>query len=332
MSYQLDPVLPMSEALRVVALAELDSARSALASANDRHTGVHSARKCFKRLRSLLLLARPGMPEPAYDKMSSTIARLGKGLAAARDARALLDAMKSLERNTEPGLGEGSISALRSWLMERCEAAERKLEKSSASEALQMLLELRPRLARLIVYPDDFTPLSKGLQTCYRDARSQYKAAFSSSNADELHDWRKDVQQHWRHMQLLVPCWPSELGERTQAARRLSQVLGDDHDISNLMLLVSTPTMSFGDPEDVSGFRKRCKKRLRMLRKEARLSGKSLFFEKPSPFAERIHTHWKAAAAGALKPVSPPRQENNVVAIGDAWAEFGPQAGRAGKG
>ncbi len=66
MSYQLDPALPMSEALRRVAFAELELAHGALATPPERHSGVHSARKCLKRLRSLLLLARPGMPEPAF--------------------------------------------------------------------------------------------------------------------------------------------------------------------------------------------------------------------------------------------------------------------------
>ena len=318
MSYRLDPALPTSETLRVVALAELDIAHTALASPGDRHIGVHSARKCFKRLRSLLLLARPGMPEPVFASLSSRIARIGKGLAAARDAHALLDALKTLERNTEPGLGERPIDGLRTWLQERRQAAERNLEKSSASDALQMLLDLRPRLARLVVYPDDFAPLSKGLESCYQDARRQFKAAFSSNDSNQLHQWRKGVQQHRRQMQLLTSCWPSELGARAQSARGLSQLLGDDHDIAMLMHLVSAPTMTFGDPEEVSGFRKRCKMRLKVLRKAAKISGNRLFIEKPDPFVSRIRAYWTTAAVGALKPAKPAPQEDNVVAIDDA--------------
>ncbi len=56
MSYRLDPAMPMSEALRRVAFAELEIAHGALATPPERHSGVHSARKCLKRLRSLLLL------------------------------------------------------------------------------------------------------------------------------------------------------------------------------------------------------------------------------------------------------------------------------------
>ncbi len=319
MSYRLDPALPISEALRSVALAELDIAHNSLATPPDRHAGVHSARKCFKRLRSLLILGRPGMPEPVYANLSARVARIGKGLAAARDAHALLEAVNSLEKNTEPGLGEGPIQSMRGWLQKRRHTAEQNLAESTASEALRLLLELRPRIAALVVYPDDFTPLAKGLERSYRAARQQYKRAFATGNVEELHDWRKGVQLHWRQMQLLTPCWPSELSARAEAARGLSQVLGDDHDISMLMHLAATPTMTFGNPEDMAGFMKRCRIRLKALRKDAKVRGKRLFVEKPAPFAARIHAYWTTAAVGADKPpAATPRQEGNVVAIGDA--------------
>src|SRR3990170_3777188 len=100
MSYQLDPALPMSEALRRVAFAELELAHGALAAPPERHSGVHNARKCLKRLRSLLLLARPGMPEPVYDMLYGRLTAIARGLSAARDAQALIDASDKLERKT----------------------------------------------------------------------------------------------------------------------------------------------------------------------------------------------------------------------------------------
>lgn len=318
MSYQLDPAMPVSEALRSVALGELELAHGSLATEPNRHTGVHSARKCFKRLRSLLLLARPGMPEPVFANLTARVARIGKGLAAARDSQALLDALDKLERNTEPGLGEGPMQSVRGWLHKRRQAAEQNLEQTTASEAMRMLLEIRPGFAGLAVYPDDFTPLSKGIERCYRATRKHFKAVFDSDDAEEMHEWRKGVQHHWRQMQLLTPCWPSELAARADASRALSQLLGEDHDIAMLMHLVETPTMTFGSPEDTAAFMKRCRKRHKALRKEAKIKGKRLFVEKPGPFADRIHAYWTTAAVGADKPVAAPRKEDNVVAISNA--------------
>lgn len=326
MGYRLDPALPMSEALRCVALAELEIAHGSLSAASDRHTGVHNARKCFKRLRSLLLLARPGMPEPVFNDLTARVANIGKGLAASRDAQALLDAIDKLEQNTEPGAGEGPIQSVRGWLHKRRRAAEQNLKQNTASEALHRLLELRPAFAGLAVYPDDFSALAKGLERSYRAARKRFQAAFDKGEAEELHEWRKGVQHHWRQMQLLAPCWPSELTARADAARSLSQLLGDDHDIAMLRHLASTPTMTFGSPKDMGAFMKRCRTRHKALRKEAKVKGERLFVEKPGPFAARIQAYWSTAAIGADKPVAPPLQTDNVVAFDDA------RSGRGGQG
>ena len=315
--------MPMSEALRRVAFAELEIAHGALSSPPERHSGVHSARKCLKRLRSLLLLARPGMPEPAFANLIDRLSSIARGLAAARDAAALIDAIDKLERETGPGPGLGPLQSLRGWLHKRRHAAEQNLERSTASEAMRGLLEVRPAFAGLAVYPDDFRSLAKGLRDCYRSTRRAFRHAFAEQRDEALHEWRKGVQHHWRQMQLLAPCWPSELTARAEAARTLSQLLGDDHDISLLIRLISTPTMTFGSPEETAAFLKRCRRRHRALRKEARTQGERLFAERARPFAERIETYWMIAAGDAAKAEAEARPDN-VVAFGDLRA---PRAG-----
>jgi CHAD domain-containing protein len=316
MSYRLDPAVPMSEALRRVAFAELEIAHSALATPPERHSGVHSARKCLKRLRSLLLLVRPGMPEPAFATLTDRLGSIARGLAAARDAAALIDAIDKLEKETGPGPGLGPIHSLRAWLHKRRHAAEQNLERSAASDAMRGLLELRPAFAGFAVYPDDFRSLAKGLRRGYRATRESFQHAFASERDEDLHEWRKGVQHHWRQMQLLAPCWPSELSARVEAARSLSQVLGDDHDISLLCRLVSTPTMMFGTPDETAAFMKRCRRRHKALRKEARNQGERLFAERARPFAERIEAYWQIAAGDAAKRAAETRPDN-VVAFGE---------------
>lgn len=316
MTYRLDPAKPMSEALRQVAFAELEIAHGALSTPPERHSGVHNARKCLKRLRSLLLLARPGMPEPAFADLTDKLTTIARGLAAARDAHALIDAVDKLHRETGAGPGVGPIHSLRAWLEKRRHAAEQNLEKSAASDAMRGLLELRPAFAGLAVYPDDFRSLAKGLRLCYRDTRKAFQHGFASDRDEDLHDWRKGVQHHWRQMQLLAPCFPSELTARAEAARTLSQILGDDHDISLLSRLISTPTMVFGTQEETAAFLKRCRKRHKALRKEASRQGELLFAERSRPFAERLAAYWSIAAGGAAKAAGEARVDN-VVAFGD---------------
>ncbi len=323
MSYRLDPAMPMSEAVRRVAFGELEIAHGALATPPERHSGVHSARKCLKRLRSMLLLVRPGMPEPVFANLTDRLAVIARGLAPARDAHALIDAVDKLERETGPGPGQGPIQSLRGWLHKRRHAAEQNLERSAASDAMRALLEVRPAFAGLAVYPDDFRSVAKGLRRCYRTARQSFQHGFAEDRDEDLHEWRKGVQHHWRQMQLLAPCWPSELNARAEAARALSQILGDDHDISLLTRLVSTPTMTFGSPDETAAFLKRCRRRHKALRKDASALGERLFAERSRPFAERIEAYWQIAASSIIEPAAETRPDN-VVAFGDLRA---PRAG-----
>jgi hypothetical protein len=114
-------------------------------------------------------------------------------------------------------------------------------------------------------------------------------------------------------MQLLTPCWPSELSTRVEASRALSQVLGDDHDIALLGQLVSAPTMTFAAPDDTAAFLKRCRAQHKALRREAEMRGARLFAERSRPFVERIEAYWLTAAQREEKPAVAARGDNVIV-------------------
>ena len=123
LGFSLDPAVPMSEAVRRVASAEIDAAYAALASPPERHKGVHDSRKCLKRLRSLLVLIEPGLPEPVFLSLTERLRTIARGLAPARDAAALLDAVDKFAKAEGEG-EETPIPALRAWLQERRQAAK----------------------------------------------------------------------------------------------------------------------------------------------------------------------------------------------------------------
>jgi CHAD domain-containing protein len=317
LSFSLDPAVPMSEAVRRVACAELDAAYAAVASPPDRHRGVHDARKCLKRLMSLLVLIKPGLPEPVFLSLTERLRTIAKGLAPARDAQALLDALEKLARDPADDDGGAVERGLTAWLQKRRRAAEKSLEGNMAADAMGGLFGLRPAMANLAVYPDSFRPIATGLRDSYRGGRKAFANAFESGDDEAFHDWRKTLQRHWRHMQLLAPCWPSELSARVELSRNLSQILGDDHDLAQLCKLVSAPTLVFASPEDTSAFLKRCRRRQKALRRDAQSRGARLFVERSKPFVERIEAYWNAAAQTA-KRVPPRPVADNVVVFGAA--------------
>jgi CHAD domain-containing protein len=256
------------------------------------------------------------LPEPVFLSLTDRVRTIARGLAPARDAHALLDAIDKLgDDDLDPGEST-PIRALRAWLHRRRQAAERSLESNTASDAMRGLFALRPAMASLAVYPDGFQPVAKGLRESYRSGRNAFTQAFASGSDEDFHEWRKTLQHHWRHMQLLTPCWPFELSARVDAARALSQVLGDDHDIALLRQLVAAPTMVFASPEDTQTFLKRCRNRHKALRREAETRGARLFVERSRPFVDRIEAYWLTAAQGIGETATPARADN-VVAFGD---------------
>jgi CHAD domain-containing protein len=324
LAFSLDPAVPMSDAVRRVASAEIDAAYAALASPPERHKGVHDARKCLKRLRSLLVLVRPGLPDPVFSSLSERLKTVARGLAPVRDAAALLDAVNKFAKAEGEG-DETPIPALRAWLHKRRQAAKRSLEGSRASDAMRDLFALRPAMANLAVYPDAFVPVALGLRDSYRNGRKAFSHAIDSGSDEDFHEWRKTLQHHWRHMQLLTRCWPLELSARAEAARTLSQVLGDDHDIALLRQLVSAPTMLFASPEQTAAFLKRCRARHKALRREAESRGARLFAERSRPFAERIEACWATTAQRTEKPAVATRSDNVI-----AFTDIGTAGRRAG--
>jgi CHAD domain-containing protein len=310
LTFKLDPARPVSEAIQHAACSEVEAAYGAIATPRDRHKGVHEARKCLKRLRSLLILIRPGLPDPVFQDINRKLRTVAKGLAPARDAHALFEAIEKLL--SKDGEGETqAVRSLRTWLAQRRRVAETRLQDRMGVDAMRGLAALRPTMASLAVYPDTFEPIALGLRDCYRQGRKAFDRAFETGDDERFHDWRKTLQQHWRQMQLLSPCQPSELSVRVDFSRSLSQVLGDDHDMAMLCRLVSAPTMMFAGHEETKRFLKRCQRRQKVLRDEAKTLGSRLFSERPRPFVERIRSYWDAAAQRGERK----RQESNVVAF-----------------
>jgi hypothetical protein len=254
-------------------------------------------------LRALLALIRPGLPDPVFDNLTDRLRAIALGLAPARDAHALIDAIDKLGTENSSDGATTPTQSLRAWLMKRRDAAERNLEGTAVSDALRALAALKPAVAGLAIYPDDFKVVAEGLQLRYKAARKAFAEAFATGHDEDFHEWRKGVQHHWRHMQLLAPSWPAVLNARVEDSRALSQILGDDHDIALLSRLISTPTMVFGTPDDTESFLRRCRKRQKALRREAETRGERLFAERPRAFVEHVEDHWRVATEVLQRPI-----------------------------
>jgi hypothetical protein len=144
--------------------------------------------------------------------------------------------------------------------------------------------------------PIAFEHLAEGLERTYRKARKAFREAYRRPTDEAFHAWRKSVQQHWRHMQLLSRCWPEILGGRAGEAKELSRLLGDDHDLAVLAVLATGrggKVLAEDERRRLADACRSCQDELRAL---AKPRGDRLLAESARDLGERVAGYWKAAA------------------------------------
>jgi hypothetical protein len=111
-------------------------------------------------------------------------------------------------------------------------------------------------------------------------------------------------------MSLLARAWPDEFAVRVTAARELSQILGDDHDLA--MLIAATVKAADMSPEQKEAIVELCLRRQHALRAAAQFRAERLFAEAPRAFLKRMKTYWKAGGLVRTDDIATPaRQSRN---------------------
>src|SRR5690606_34841505 len=111
-----------------VAEEQIDKARRELAApkpGEDRHEAIHDARKRFKKLRALMLLARSG--DAGFARTENARFRdAARALSGARDRTALIESLDALALHVPAGLSTDAASAAFAALRAELEAKRQK--------------------------------------------------------------------------------------------------------------------------------------------------------------------------------------------------------------
>jgi CHAD domain-containing protein len=91
-------------------------------------------------------------------------------------------------------------------------------------------------VARIDDWPlrSDWSTVGRGISRAYRRGRDAFVEADVDPTTEHLHDWRKRVKDLWYHQRLLNDAWPELIAVQAEEAHRLSELLGDDHDLGVL--------------------------------------------------------------------------------------------------
>ncbi len=309
MAYRFKLTEPFDEGVRRIGLQQIDRALQQLQAAEDAGDTIHATRKGLKRIRALLRLARAGLSQDVYAQENARYRDAGRLLSAARDRHVLRETVTKLEHQST-GRTKLAFAAARTKLSN--DTAPQTVGETPATDFAQaktMLEEGRTSIAKLDIDAKGFSIAWHGMERTYRKASRALDHAYDTLDDEALHEWRKRVQHHWRHMSLLMAAWPEVIAARIATSRQVSMLLGEDHDIAMMLaalkpgaarsskpgqpalILRATPTQA----KLIATF---ASERQRKLREKARILGRRLFAEEARAFRDRVEAYWAAANAG----------------------------------
>lgn len=298
MPYRLKFDESIRKGFRRITREQIDLAIAELSPADVTASAVHASRKALKRSRALLRSFAPALGDKAARQFNRALAGIARQLSGRRDADVALDTVVQLEAHCG---AEAAIALrpLRDVLQSRRDAAGVDPIDIQTRDAITSELKaLRTRLADVKLKGRGIDPVVQGIQASYSRSRKALKTAYAAPSDHAFHELRKSAQTHWRQMALLSRAWPDEFAARVTAARELSQLLGDDHDIAVLKTMVAADL----NESQRTAILNLCESRQAELRADSYYRAHRLFAEPPRAFGCRITALW--IAGRQIKPVT----------------------------
>jgi CHAD domain-containing protein len=233
------------------------------------------------------------MPKATYRRENASLRDAAHPLSARRDASILLETLAPLTTGENAASMRRAARATRAALkLDRERIGRATAATSKTMRAVRAALsKQKTRLQRLRIDPHGWSVVGSGVRRTYARGRRACREAKERPSVANLHEWRKQVKYSWHQLQLLEKLWPSMLGELADQAHKLSDYLGDDHDLAVLREAVMKNAHS-----DTSG---RDSLTAAIDERRARLQGKAftlgarLYDENASAFTARLKDYWR---------------------------------------
>jgi CHAD domain-containing protein len=278
MSYGLTFDATPAESVERVRREQLEAAAAALAEGEDPVEAIHDARKRIKKTRALLRLARPGLKTKAYRRRNRELRDTGRGMSGTRDADVLVETVDDLAERFVGQLPESYFTAIREPFAQTVAGG---VDAAEHEAALRGLAQDEWPLKGLEV-----DALGRSLEHTYVRGRDAFARAERKPTTSNLHEWRKRVKDLWYQERLLEDTWPGVMKAQAKEAKRLSKLLGEDHDLSVL-----------ADHTDDDQLHTLITQRRAELLEASLELGHRVYAERPKAFARRARRYVDLAAA-----------------------------------
>ncbi len=233
MEFAFSDRVPVGSECRRVLMEEVEGAISQLAHFNENpDVAIHETRKHNKRLRSVLLLARPVLDSGDLSQANRLIRDAARLFSDARDALVVQETCEKLAAHS-PNESKKAFRTILSALDARHTALlhdeELPCKISRASGDFREAGEVIGRWDwGQVTYEEVFSAVVSN----YRTGAMDFEKARASRDPEECHDWRKRAKYLSYHLTLLTPLDPLGMGDWAVSAGELASSLGELHDLA----------------------------------------------------------------------------------------------------
>jgi CHAD domain-containing protein len=132
--------------------------------------------------------------------------------------------------------------------------------------------------------------LCVGIQRTYRQGAKAFHRVETEALPESLHEWRKRTKDLWQQLRILKPIHPQALGALSSQMKRLTEYLGEAHDLTLLEAAAGTTLKS----EERELIERPIRIRRVKLQRAALELGQRIYAQKPGAFVRPIKKHAKA--------------------------------------
>ncbi|MDB6021502.1 MAG: hypothetical protein JWQ04_1359 [Pedosphaera sp.] len=293
MAYELKAGEKLPHAIRRITQKQVECILSELSHQRPGHTekAIHEARKDLKKARAVLRLVRNELGGRVYRRDACRLRNVAHALATQRDVEAQLKTVeKFLGRHRGRNIRAAWLKLSR-FLRER----RRKLLNQKNGDGKKLTADLCATRRHIKHWPVDeikWHDLACGIRRTYERGLQAFRVAARARTPANLHEWRKRVKDLWYQSRILKPVQQEAITAFADRLKRLSDYLGDEHDLFMIEESAKNAGLDCGELEAVS--RLVCTHRAK-LQEQAFELGRRLYSEKSSEFAARIERYGKAA-------------------------------------
>lgn len=248
-------------------------------------------------MRGLLHLFRNDLCGVAiFKRENAAIRTASRNLSLLRDADVMLETCNAIIQARDKETRKEEFGWITQAFRDRRKELNR--EKTHLADKLDeyrsAITDVRQRVNGWLLRSDGFDSVRQGLEETYQRCITEMDTALREYTDDAFHEWRKVVKYHRYHCRLLGPVWTPVMRARHKQTQKLSEYLGDDHDLAVMRQIIrQEKECRFSARDNAEQFIHLLNAESERLRYESNFLGTRLFTESAEDFTERIHGYWE---------------------------------------